>query len=160
MGDPDSRSVDFVVHSDPGVPLELARHAATIALARHQAHRLVEVVLLDDDEMRRLNREWRGLDEPTDVLSFPSPEFPHAPLGAIAIAVGVATRQAAIRAPYWTLESELALLTVHGLLHLLGYDDETPEALAEMDRETEAICADAGITLDRAWRSMPHEVAP
>lgn len=116
--------------------------------------------MLDDDEMRRLNREWRGIDEPTDVLSFPSPEFPHAPLGTVAIAVGVATRQAAIRSQDWRLESELALLTVHGLLHLLGFDDETPETLAAMDRETETICAEAGITLDRAWRSLPHEVAP
>uniref|UniRef100_UPI0025BB5495 rRNA maturation RNase YbeY n=1 Tax=Luteitalea sp. TaxID=2004800 RepID=UPI0025BB5495 len=82
-----------------------------------------------DAAMRRLNREWRGVDHATDVLSFPADDdgprvrgqVRH--LGDIVIATGVARRQAvAARHAYGT---ELKVLALHGLLHLLGYDHET-----------------------------------
>jgi len=74
--------------------------------------------------VRRLNRDFRGQDEPTDVLSFPgmpSPEGRH--LGDIVISVPTAERQAARREV--ALEREVKLLLLHGLLHCLGYDHET-----------------------------------
>jgi probable rRNA maturation factor len=91
----------------------------------------VTVALISDRRMRRLNREFRRIDRPTDVLSFPNdqdPEptpdrrSPHRPLGEIAIATGVARRQA--RRAGHSLQTELRLLALHGLLHLLGYDHE------------------------------------
>ncbi|MBM3724769.1 MAG: rRNA maturation RNase YbeY [Acidobacteria bacterium] len=75
-------------------------------------------LLTDDRELRRLNRRFRGKDEPTDVLSFPEPGS----LGEIAISVGRARQQAA--AFGHDVETEIRILILHGLLHLLGYDHE------------------------------------
>jgi probable rRNA maturation factor len=80
-----------------------------------------------DREVRRLNRAYRGKDMPTDVLSFPG-EDGH--LGDILISVPVARRQAA--AAGHTVEREIRVLLLHGLLHCLGYDHETDEG--EMER--------------------------
>lgn len=80
-----------------------------------------------DREVRRLNRTYRGKDRPTDVLSFPG-EDGH--LGDILISVPVARRQAA--AAGCSVERELQVLLLHGLLHCLGHDHETDEG--EMER--------------------------
>jgi len=83
----------------------------------------VTLAFVGERAIRTLNRKWMKKDRPTDVLSFPLGE--KAPdgkfyLGDIVIAVPVAARQA--RAKGCSLESELRLLTIHGFLHLLGYD--------------------------------------
>jgi len=97
------------------------------------------VALLDEDAVRRLNAEYRGLDEPTDVLAFPMMSAGEAmsgtsrkgePFGDIAICVPVAARQAAERGE--TPFEEIELLAAHGLLHLAGYDDSEEEAAASM----------------------------
>ena len=80
-----------------------------------------------DREVRRLNRTYRGQDKPTDVLSFPGGE---GHLGDILVSVPVARRQA-LEAGH-TVERELKVLLLHGLLHCLGYDHETDEG--EMER--------------------------
>ena len=85
------------------------------------------IAFIDDDEIRRLNREFRGVDSPTDVLAFPTdPEVP-APaggyLGDVAVAVPTARRQAA-ELGHSALE-ELLTLVGHGLLHLFGHDHES-----------------------------------
>ncbi len=105
-----------------------------------QEPRIVSVVVTDTRRVRRLNRRFRGLDEATDVLSF-NTDFPGlvgpdgaAELGEIVIALPVAARGARERGV--ELADELALLTVHGVLHLLGHDHETPSDDAEM-RELE-----------------------
>ena len=79
------------------------------------------VALVSDARIRALNRQYRGADTTTDVLSFPSGGDPS--LGDIVIATGVARRQAA--AAGHALSTELKVLALHGLLHLLGYDHET-----------------------------------
>lgn len=81
----------------------------------------VSLLLTDDTEIHTLNREWRSTDKPTDVLSWPQ-EDPIT-LGDVAISLDTATRQAAARG--WAVEEELALLLVHGILHLLGHEDDT-----------------------------------
>jgi len=92
------------------------------------ARGLVSIALVDDRVSRRLNREHRGKDMATDVLSFPArPLGPGAyrlgrVLGDLAIATGVARRQA--REHGHALNTELRILALHGLLHLLGYDHE------------------------------------
>ncbi|MEQ1896257.1 MAG: rRNA maturation RNase YbeY [Vicinamibacterales bacterium] len=78
------------------------------------------VALVSDARIRGLNRQYRGVDKTTDVLSFPSGD---AFLGDIVIATGVARRQA--EAAGHALSTELKVLALHGLLHLLGYDHET-----------------------------------
>ncbi len=92
-------------------------------------------MLTDDSRLRELNAIYRGLDEPTDVLSFaadrehvPDSEPPY--LGDIMISVECAARGAADSRR--ALAHELRLLAVHGLLHLLGHQDETEEQAARM----------------------------
>jgi len=93
----------------------------------------VSVVIVDDAEIHALNREWRGKDKPTDVLSWPQTE-PGEPLsdylGDVVISRDTAERQAAARG--WELDDELALLLVHGILHLLGHEDDTEEGAETM----------------------------
>jgi len=104
----------------PGLASWLRRVAPPRARGR------VTVALVADTRIRELNRAFRGKDYATDVLSFPSnpesrtpnPEF----LGDIAIATGVARRQAHERGH--AVSVELRVLSLHGLLHLLGYDHE------------------------------------
>jgi probable rRNA maturation factor len=78
------------------------------------------VALLTDARVRALNARFRGVDAATDVLSFPAGEPGR--LGDVVIASGVAGRQA--RAARHALGTELRVLALHGLLHLLGYDHE------------------------------------
>jgi probable rRNA maturation factor len=89
----------------------------------------VSIVLAGDASLRRLNRDFRGKDRTTDVLSFPSgvPELPDGtrPLGEIVISVAQAARQAGEAGH--SLASELRLLVIHGYLHLLGYDHEVDD---------------------------------
>ena len=100
---------------------------------RHEnvrARSAISVLLTDDDQMCDLNNAYRGIDEPTDVLSFPAGEvMPGTPdklhLGDIAISVPYAKRSAF--SGQHSVKSELQLLAVHGTLHLLGYDHEKPE---------------------------------
>lgn len=82
----------------------------------------IELILTDNDEITQINREFRGLDKPTDVLSFPSDPFPGAPLGSIIISADKVDEIAA--ALGHTPADELALLFIHGILHLLGFDHE------------------------------------
>lgn len=88
------------------------------------------IAFIDDDEIRRLNREFRGVDSPTDVLAFPADHAGHADhapaggyLGDVAVAVPTARRQAA-ELGHSALE-ELLTLVGHGLLHLFGHDHES-----------------------------------
>jgi len=85
----------------------------------------VSVLFTGDAEIRSLNRKFRGLDRPTDVLSFPWASSPGTGryLGDIAISIPTA-RKYAMKVG-WSLAEELRFLTLHGLLHLLGHDHET-----------------------------------
>jgi probable rRNA maturation factor len=78
------------------------------------------VAIVPDARVHALNRQYRRQDAPTDVLSFPSGERGY--LGDVVIAASVARRQA--RAAGHSLQTELRVLALHGLLHLLGYDHE------------------------------------
>lgn len=103
-------------------------------IANTLSEREIELLLTDDDEISQINREFRGIDKATDVLSFPSDPFPNAPLGSIIISVdkvqGVAEELG------HTEDDEIALLFIHGILHLLGYDHEVDSGeMRERERE-------------------------
>ncbi|WP_376788518.1 rRNA maturation RNase YbeY [Thermoflexus sp.] len=103
------------------------RRAARAVLQRHglENRATLTVALVDEETIRQLNWTYRGIDAPTDVLSFPTPvEIPPGIryLGDVVIAFPYAVRQA--QREGHPLDGELALLTVHGVLHLLGYDHE------------------------------------
>jgi probable rRNA maturation factor len=83
----------------------------------------LSILLCGDARMRSLNRRWRRLDRPTDVLSFPSGE--RLTLGDLVIDVPYARRQARLHGH--ATARELQILLAHGLLHLLGYDHETDD---------------------------------
>lgn len=109
---------------------------------------LASLTLVDDDEMRALNGEWRGIERPTDVLSLECerPDDPDlAPgepceLGDIVLAPAYVREQARRVGTTWT--DELRLLTIHATLHLLGYDHvEEDEARVMEEREDELLAA-------------------
>jgi len=83
----------------------------------------VTVLLTTDRRIRQLNRDFRGKDKATDVLSFPAVPGPEKIAGDLAISIPTARKQAA--ACRHSLTSEIKILILHGLLHLAGYDHET-----------------------------------
>ena len=106
----------------------------------------LSIRITSDEEIRQLNRNYRGIDETTDVLTFPAEDFPveggeMKPVGDIAIAMGRADLQATARGI--SFDDEIAYLAIHGILHLSGLDDDADEErmkmLAEMDR-LGAVC--------------------
>ena len=102
----------------------------------------LSIVVTDDDTVRELNRRFRGIDEPTDVLSFELagggfPEAAAAALGEIVISYETAARQAAEAGR--AVEDELAHLLLHGVLHLLGYDHEARADARRMHSLEEAL---------------------
>jgi len=106
----------------------------------------LSIVLTGDDEIATLNRRYRKKDRPTDVLAFAQREGRHgdpagALLGDVVISVPTAQRQAVARGA--GLMSELTFLMAHGLLHLLGWDHDTPAKDRAMRRETKRLCAAA-----------------
>lgn len=113
---------------------ELVEEAACAVLTHQSAHGDLTVVLTDDAQLHRLNRDYLGVDAPTDVLSFPAsepdPETDTYYLGDILISAPRAARQA--EAAGHPLESEVRLLVVHGVLHLLGHDHTDSQEKAEM----------------------------
>jgi len=114
----------------------------------------VSVMLTDDESIRTLNRQWRGKDKPTNVLSFPAPEQPglEGPrhLGDIALAYETLVREAEEESK--PLADHFAHLVVHGVLHLLGYDHETDEEADVMEAlEVKAL---AGLGIADPYRDM------
>jgi len=138
----------------PVVDPETLRQAALTTLA-HQCAPTVEVavVIADDETLQTLNRRYRGVDAPTDVLAFPAERHgPYAEstdqpryLGDVVISHPSASAQAA-QAGH-PLQAELQLLVVHGLLHLLGYDDATAAQRASMWSAQEAILTSLGVQI-------------
>ena len=140
------------IQSDVDVPAsvnEVLVTAVSKTLA-HQSYRPVAMTLLLTDDLRiqQLNRDFRAINQPTDVLSFPSgeplegnqEEVPY--LGDVAIALPYARKQA--EASDHTLAAELQLLAVHGVLHLIGYDHIVPEDKVEMWSLQRQILAQLG----------------
>src|SRR5215212_8775437 len=122
------------------------RRAVAAARLQTRADGEVCVLLTNDAAIRELNRTWRQLDKPTNVLSFPSQNHPHPDspmLGDVAIAYETTAREA--RADGKPLLHHLAHLTVHGFLHLLGYDHEDDGQAEIMERLERAILVELGV---------------
>ena len=106
----------------------------------------ISILLTDDEAIRKLNAQWRGKDQPTNVLSFPAPgKIETRPsLGDIAIAYETCEREAG--AELKTFQAHVTHLIVHGFLHLIGYDHETEADAAEMEGLERDILAVLGIS--------------
>jgi probable rRNA maturation factor len=111
----------------------LARWLAQVAPAAARGE--LAIALVSDARMIALNRTYRGKNVPTDVLSFVTEDSASRQLGDLAIAKGVAVRQA--REQGHSYQTELRVLALHGLLHLLGYDHDSLNDHGRMGR-TEA----------------------
>ena len=94
----------------------------------------VELVFVNDDEMRKINREQRGIDKATDVLSFPYEQVSGGLMGSVVISTDTASRVASELGH--SIECEIALLFLHGVLHILGYDHEIDDGqMREKEKE-------------------------
>jgi probable rRNA maturation factor len=131
--------------------IERAIAAAAEGVDEDVADAELAVMLTDDSGIRTLNANWRGIDKPTNVLSFPAlqPEGDRRPddaprmLGDIAIAYETMRREAdAEQKPF---DHHLSHLAVHGFLHLIGYDHETDDDAEEMEALEHDILARLGI---------------
>ncbi|MBE3585544.1 rRNA maturation RNase YbeY [Desulfofundulus thermocisternus] len=132
--------------------VDLAKRAAgeVLFLAGGHPDAEVSLVFVDDDYIHRLNREYRGVDRPTDVLSFALQEGEPMPaageeilLGDVVISLEMARRQSEEYGH--SFEREVAFLIVHGVLHLLGYDHQTEEQRRAMREKEETIMARMGL---------------
>lgn len=137
------------IESDTPFSEDVLKQAASAALANQSASPETEltIVLTDDGRLRELNRDYLGIDEPTDVLSFPAsetdPETGARYLGDILISVPRARAQA--KAAGHPLESEVQLLVVHGVLHLLGHDHAKAAEKARMWKAQAEILEELGV---------------
>jgi probable rRNA maturation factor len=109
------------------------------------------IMLTDDDGIRTLNKNWRGIDKPTNVLSFPAlqPTGPQddddAPRMLGDIAIAYETTRSEADAEHKPFENHLSHLTVHGFLHLLGYDHTTDDEAEIMEGLEREILAQLGV---------------
>ena len=129
---------------------DLIRNAARAALDHQSASAAngdITVVLTDDAQLHELNRDYLEVDAPTDVLSFPAsesdPETGARYLGDILISIPRAEAQA--KAAGHPLESEVQLLVVHGVLHLLGHDHAEPGEKSKMWKAQDEILKSIGL---------------
>ncbi|MHB1323913.1 MAG: rRNA maturation RNase YbeY [Coriobacteriia bacterium] len=138
--------VSIVSHREPEpLNLEAFERLALFVLEMEDVPGMTElsVALVEEDEMARLNERYRGVPGATDVLSFgcddpcPAPGDEPITLGDVVIAPTVAERQAAELGH--TIERELDILLIHGVLHLLGYDHEAEDDAGAMAERESAL---------------------
>ena len=103
----------------------------------------VAILLTSDEAVRQMNDQFRAIDKPTNVLSFPSSGLPGEHLGDIALAFGVCSREAAEQGK--SLAAHLQHLVAHGALHLVGYDHEDDADAEAMEARERQILAGLGI---------------
>jgi len=126
--------------------LSLAQAAAKAAMKAAETPTPAEgvvILLTDDESVRQLNRDFRGKDYATNVLSFPAPENPEGHLGDIALGYGVCAREAAEQGK--PLAHHLQHLVAHGVLHLVGYDHETDAEAEQMEGLERVVLAGLGV---------------
>jgi len=146
-------AIDVIVQSrlwqaepDSEKTLRHAIAAAAAALSTRAAE--LAIVLSDDSAIRLLNRDWRGIDRPTNVLSFPAKRSrargaPPAPLGDIVIAFETMAAEAAAEGKPFL--DHLAHLAVHGFLHLVGHDHQSERDADKMETIERQVLARLGV---------------
>lgn len=131
------------------------RLAVEVALRKNGLESgVVNVRIGSNEELQALNREFRAIDSPTDVLTFPAPQFPPGQIGDVIVSIDFARTGAETRDV--RLADELAMLAVHGALHLAGYEDADEQDRAKMVAEMNAVMRECGLPEDATWSSLPH----
>ncbi|MCD6258761.1 MAG: rRNA maturation RNase YbeY [Helicobacteraceae bacterium] len=105
------------------------------SIAAKLSDKEIELIITTNDEIQEINKQTRGIDKSTDVLSFPYEEMPMSPLGSIMISAEHVEQKA--QELGHTNTDEIALLFIHGMLHLLGFDHEVDSG--EMRQEEERL---------------------
>jgi len=164
--------LDIAVLNASGAPLclpvsrsrlfEAVRH-----LLKERIQYPVEVsfCFCDDETIRRYNASYRHVDEPTDVLSFPlqssgcsslhsTPPAP-LPLGDVMISLDTAKRQAEQNG--LPLETEILMLALHGVLHLMGCEDETDAGRTRMNEQAVHVLQSLGHPIEEGWYSYHYD---
>ena len=150
LAPPAKLKIDVLIDSDlwqePTKMRSTVRRAIAQAAATTSTTGMeLAIVLTDDSAIRQLNRLWRGIDAPTNVLSFPSKraagEPPH--LGDVVLACETIAREA--KAEHKPFAQHLAHLAVHGFLHLVGHDHEGDADAEAMERAERDILCRLGI---------------
>jgi probable rRNA maturation factor len=95
----------------------------------------IELILTTNEEIKQINKIYRNINKATDVLSFPLEDMPKMPLGSIIISLDMA-KEAALTYGH-SIDDEIKILFIHGLLHLLGYDHEIDNG--EMRKKEEEL---------------------
>jgi probable rRNA maturation factor len=144
-------------HPRPFASESALREAVLRTLTAHGAVEgaRVDIAIVDDDSIHRLNRERLDHDWPTDVISFLYEEEPV--VGELIVSADTAERVAIEYA--WDAQAELVFYVVHGTLHLLGYDDQTDEDRSAMQVEENRILATFGWTPPRDRETSGHRLA-
>ncbi len=143
---------NYTTHSE--IDIDIIRQAALLTLSAHKSEGYeLSILLTNDDHIAELNREYRNIGSPTDVLAFPmlpnddNSLIDSKILGDVVISLETAERQA--NTEKHTFADEIAFLTVHGILHLLGYDHHTPEDAKRMFNKQTAILQQMQVDIKR-----------
>lgn len=147
--------ITVINETDENIDKELLNKVAAFALAHEKVKKaLVNIIIVDNVEIRKINKEYRGIDRETDVISFALEdddtfiELPIRVLGDIYISIDKVKSQAI---EYGHSERrEICFLTVHGILHLLGYDHMNPDEEKIMFDKQDKILMELGIRRDYA----------
>jgi len=105
-------------------------------IAKAVSDKEIEFILTNNAEIQEINLTTRGIDKPTDVLSFPYDEMPNTPLGSIVISADFVKEKS--EQYNHSFNDELSLLFIHGMLHLVGYDHEVDNG-EHREKEEEII---------------------
>ena len=140
-------SVDITVSSDQlSRFIPYVQRAICVALREEEVPEghSVSILLTDDDQIAKLHLEHMGIEGPTDVMSWPASDFERENFHFLGdIAVSCETAEAQARDQGHPVETEVSVLAVHGLLHLLGWDDQTPQEREEMQKRVDYIVSKA-----------------
>jgi probable rRNA maturation factor len=147
---------DIVVQNEASFPIDESRLREAVGIVINQqgapADASLTIVLTDDAEVRAFNRQYRGIDAPTDILSFPAEALPPGLddesryLGDLVVAYPYAMAQAEDEGH--PLMDSLSLLVIHGTLHLFGYDHDTSANRAVMWAAQDRALTAMNISLD------------
>jgi probable rRNA maturation factor len=147
-------NVQVQLETDLDLPVARIRRATEWVLRAHDVAPAtgISIVITDDSEVQHLNQQFRGIDAPTDVLSFPNEPVPGEDepyLGDLILALPYIQHQA--EEEQHTLSDEIVLAVIHGALHLLGYDHDNAERQSRMwEKQAEALHAmDVNISVPR-----------
>ncbi len=121
--------IEFDNQTDSMIDISICQN-----IASYLSDRNIELVAVCSKDMRELNKTYRDIDKPTDVLSFPLEELPDTPIGSIVINIDK-VKEVSENLSH-SFDEEFALLFLHGLLHLLGYDHENDNGeMREKEKE-------------------------